>query len=72
MIPKDYRPAEDEEEKGGKKKKKKRGVAGPKRRMRKAVKTMVGRKNRLGGGFSNFRPGGIGNIGGNFGSGNNP
>lgn len=68
MIPKDYTPAQDEEEKGGKKKKKKRGVAGPKRRMRKAVKTMVGRKNRFGGGFG----GNIGNIGNRFGSGNNP
>ena len=60
MIPKDYRPAEDEEEKGGKKKKK-RGAAGSKRRMRKAMKTMVGRKKSglVSGGFGNIGGGGI-------------
>lgn len=55
MIPKDYRAPEDEEGKGGKKKKKRGAASGPKRRMRKAMKTMVGRKRTLGG---IVRPGG--------------
>jgi hypothetical protein len=60
MIPKDYRPAQDEEEKGGMKRKKKRGASlAPRPRLRKAMKSMVGRKVRSGG---SFRPigGGIG------------
>ena len=70
MIPKDYRPAQDEEEKGGMKRKKKRGAASDApRRMRKAMKTMVGRKASIGGGI---RPIGGGGIVQRPGSGNRP